>query len=161
MQLPTLKRVIDEQLVHPLSAQLNRIVGTYTVYFKILEDVVREDPVGIYESFSEDPKVFERKIKLACSRRYAKARNTLWRAAWRSIIYILLTKSVFVVLLEVPATQFFGETINILSLAINVSFPAVLIFLSIIFIRLPGDENTKRIITGIEEIVFNEKTSAY
>lgn len=106
LQLPTLKRVIDEQLAHPLSTQLNRIVGTYTVYFKILEDVVREDPVGIYESFSEDPKVFERKIKLACSRRYAKARNTLWRAAWRSIIYILLTKSVFVVLLEVPATQF-------------------------------------------------------
>lgn len=33
----------------------------------------------------------------------------------------------------------------------------MLIFLSIIFIRLPGDENTKRIITGIEEIVFNEK----
>lgn len=157
LQLPTLKRVIEEQLVHPLSAQLNKIVSTYTVYFKILEDVVREDPVGIYESFSEDPKMFDRKIKMACNRRYSKARNTLWRAAWRSIIYILLTKSIFVVLLEVPATQFFGETINLLSLGINITFPAVLIFLSIIFIRLPGEENTKRIITGIEEIVFNEK----
>jgi len=105
IQLPTLKRIIDAQLTHPLCAQLNRITRTYTVYFKILEDVVREDPVGIYESFNEDPKLFDRKIKLACTKRYNDARNTLWRAAWRSIIYILITKSVFVVLLEVPATR--------------------------------------------------------
>lgn len=157
IQLPTLKKVIDEQLVHPLSAQLNRVTATYTVYFKILEDVIRENPVSIYESFSEDPKLFERKIKMACARRYSQARNILWRAAWRSIIYILLTKSVFVFLLEVPAIQFFGETINLVSLGINIGFPALLIFLSAIFIRLPGEDNTKRIISGIEEIVFNEK----
>jgi hypothetical protein len=157
IQLPTLKKVIDEQLVHPLSVQLNRVTATYNVYFKILEDVIRENPVEIYESFTEDPKLFERKIKMACTRRYNQARNILWRAAWRSIIYILLTKSVFVFLLEVPAIQFFGETINLVSLGINIGFPALLIFLSAIFIRLPGEDNTRRIITGIEEIVFNEK----
>lgn len=156
-QLPVLKRIIDAQLTHPLVAQLNRISKTYTVYFKILEDVVREDPVGIYESFNEDPKLFDRKIKLACKKRYNQARNTLWRSAMRSIIYILLTKSVLVVILEIPATQFFGEVINFFSLAINISFPAILIFLSALFIRLPGEDNTERIIAGIDEIVFNER----
>ncbi len=156
-QLPILKRVIGDQLVHPLSAQLNRVVSTYTVYFKILEDVIREDPVGIYDSFTDDPKAFGRKVRQACSRRYSKARSILWRAAWRSIIYILLTKSIFVVLLEVPATQFFGQTVHVMSLVINIAFPAALLFLAVAVTKLPGDENTKRILTGVEEIVFNEK----
>ncbi len=156
-QLPVLKRVIGEQLEHPLSRQLNRIVGGYTVYFKILEDVIHEDPVAVYDSFNDDPKAFSRRIKQACNKRYAGARKKLWRAAWRSIIYILLTKSIFVVLLEVPATQFFGETVNTMSLLINVGFPAILLFFAVAITRLPKDDNTARITAGIEEIVFNEK----
>lgn len=156
-QITTLKRVIDTQQQHPLAGQLNRIVKIHTVYFKIFEDVIKENPVEIYDSLNEDAKIFTHKVRIACKRRYNKARNTLWRSAWRSIIYILLTKSIFVVLLEVPATQFFGEKINLISLVINVGFPAVLIFLSVIFMRLPGDDNTQRIIEGIEEIVYNEK----
>ncbi len=156
-QITTLKRVIDTQQQHPLAGQLNRIVKIHTVYFKIFEDVIKENPVEVYDSLNEDTKIFTHKVRIACKRRYNKARNTLWRSAWRSIIYILLTKSIFVVLLEVPATQFFGEKINLISLVINVGFPAVLIFLSVIFMRLPGDDNTQRIIEGIEEIVYNEK----
>lgn len=156
-QLTSLKRAIDAQLNHPLVGQLNRITKIYTVYFKILEDVVTENPVEVYDLLQEDPALFRRKIKLACQRRYNKARNTLWRAAWRSIIYILLTKSVFVVLLEVPATQFFGEEVNTLALLLNVTMPAILIFLSVIFMRLPSEENTRQTIEGIEEIIYKEK----
>ncbi len=156
-QLFVLKRVINDQLVHPLSAQLNRIVSRYTVYFRVLEDVISEDPVAVYDSFSDDPKAFARRIKKACNKRYSEAKKKLWRAGWRSIIYILLTKSIFAVLLEVPATQFFGEALNLGSLAINVSFPAALLFLAVAFTRLPGEANSQRIVAGIEEIVFNEK----
>ncbi len=156
-QLLVLKRVIGEQLAHPLSVQLNRVVSTYTVYFKILEDVIKEDPVAVYDSFSDDPKAFARRIKQACNKRYAEAKKKLWRAGWRSIIYILLTKSIFAILLEVPATQFFGETLNVGSLIINVSFPAALLFLAVAFTRLPGEANSQRVVMGIEEIVFNEK----
>ncbi len=159
-QITTLKRVIDAQQQHPLASQLNQIVKVYTVYFKIFEDVIKENPVEVYDSLNEDSKIFTHKVRIACKRRYNKARNTLWRSAWRSIIYILLTKSIFVVLLEAPATQFFGEKINPISLAVNVGFPAVLIFLSVIFMRLPGDDNTRRIIEGIEEIIYNEKKRA-
>jgi len=152
-----LKRLIDAQLKHPLSTQLDRIVSTYTVYFNILKDVIAEDPVAVYDEFFEDPKAFPRRIKKACAKRYAAARTKLWRAAWRSIIYILLTKSIFVILLEIPAAQFFGSVVNPIALVINVSFPAFLLFFAVAIARLPGEDNTKRIIAGIEEIVFEEK----
>ncbi len=153
----TLRQLITEQLNHPLREQLISVVSSYTVFFDILQDVVAEDPVKVYDEFFDDPKAFARRIKNICTKRYSKAKKKLWRSAVRSIIYILLTKSIFAVLLELPAAKFFGSVVNPLALVINISFPAILLFLAIALTRLPGEDNTKKIITGIEEIVFIEK----
>ena len=60
-------------------------------------------------------------------------------------------------MLEVPATLWFGEEINNISLAINVIFPAFLLFLAVLFTRLPGEDNSFKIIKGIEEVIFVER----
>ena len=153
----SLKAVIDKQIDNPLAGQLNRIISRYTVFFSILVDVISESPEEVYECFRKDPKAFPRRIKQVCNNRYKEARAKLWRAAIRSIIYIFITKSVFVLILEVPAIKLFGEEMNFLSLAINIAFPAVLLFLIVFFTRLPSEANTDKIVEGIEEIVFNEK----
>jgi len=155
-----LHHLIGEEIAHPLNNQLGRIVSAYTVYFSILKDVIEENPVAVYDEFFDDPKAFPRRIKQACARRYASAKSKLWRSAWRSIIYILLTKSIFAVILEVPAAQFFGAIINPLILGVNVVFPGLLLFFAVAVTRLPSENNTKRIIAGIEEIVFAEKRKA-
>ncbi len=152
-----LRQVIKKQLLHPLASQLDRLSSRYTVFFSVLIDVIAEDPEGVYESFRSDPKSFSRRIKQACAKRYGAARSKLWRAAIRSIIYIFLTKSIFVILLEVPAIKFFGESINYGALATNIIFPALLLFLAVFFTRFPGDANTALITQGIEEITFAEK----
>lgn len=153
----SLRELINKQLNHPLADQMVNIISSHTVFFNILKDVVTEDPVAVYDEFFEDPKAFTRRIKKSCSKRYANAKTKLWRAAWRSIIYILLTKSVFAVILEIPASKLFGSAINPISLTINVVFPALLLFFAVAVTGLPGEENTKKIIAGIDEIVFVEK----
>lgn len=156
-KLLKLKTAIDKQLDHPLAGQLNRIAVRYTVYFTILLDVIRENPVAVFENFKKDPKSFTRQIKQKAIGRYQTARTRLWRAAVRSIIYIFITKSIFVVLLEIPATKIFNEPINIATLIINVTFPAFLLFIIVLFTRLPSDANTNNIVEGVEELVFEEK----
>ncbi|MFH1427052.1 MAG: hypothetical protein ABIG60_00795 [Patescibacteria group bacterium] len=153
----SLHQAIDYQLNHPISKQLDKIINRYTVFYTILIDVISEDPTSAYESLKNDPKAFPRLIKKVCARRYKSIKSKLWRAAFRSIIYIFITKSIFAVLLEVPAIQWFGEELNYTSLAINVTFPAFLLFLIVIFTRVPSDDNTKKVIDGIEEIVYLEK----
>jgi len=155
--LGSLRELINKQLNHPLADQMVNIVSSHTVFFNILKDVVAEDPITVYDEFFDDPKAFARRIKKTCIKRYAKAKTKLWSAAWRSIIYILLTKSIFAVILEIPASKLFGSVISPISLAINVIFPALLLFFAVAVTGLPGEENTKKIIAGIEEIVFLEK----
>ncbi|MFH1822789.1 MAG: hypothetical protein ABH830_03755 [Patescibacteria group bacterium] len=156
----SLRQAIGYQLNHPISKQLDKIINRYTVFYTILIDVISEDPTGAYESLKNDAKAFPRLIKKVCARRYKSIKSKLWRAAIRSIIYIFITKSVFVVLLEVPAIQWFGGELNYTSLAINITFPAFLLFLIVIFTQVPSDDNTKKVIDGIEEIVYLEKKKA-
>lgn len=151
-----IREATDFQLDHPLTKQLNKIIGRFAIYNIILADVIRQNPSDVYEKIKQDPKSFPRLIKRVCEQRYSSIKSKLWRAAVRSIIYIFLTKSVFVILLEVPAIKWFGEELNIMALIINVVFPALLLFLIVLFTRVPGEDNTARIVEGIEEISFVE-----
>ena len=152
-----LRKKIEEQINHPLTSQINKVVRRYTIFFNVLIDVISEDPVGVYEVLKKDPKAFKRQIKKVCNKKYNIARKKLWRAAIRSIIYIFITKSVIAFILEVPVSKFFKEEVNIFSLIVNISFPAVLLFLIVLFFRLPSDNNSNKIVQGVEEIVFKEK----
>ncbi|MEI6597329.1 MAG: hypothetical protein WCL13_03965, partial [bacterium] len=155
--LEAIKLQIDGQMNHPLTAQLNKIVSRYAVYFTILNDVVSDNPVGVYESFKNDPKAFTRLVKKFVQKRYQEARVKLRRAAVRSIIYIFLTKMILAFILEVPVTLWLGEVLNYSSLAINITFPPLLLFLIVLCTRTPSEANTQKIVQGVEEIVFKEK----
>ena len=156
--LSDLRLATNAQMNHPLQPQLSAVAFQYNVYFSILKDVLDEDgPENVYNDIVNDPKSFPRKIKSACDKRYTGAKKKLWRSALRSIIYIFLTKSVFVVLLEVPAIKFFNEQVNYMSLALNISFPAILLFFAVALTKLPTEANTEKIVKGIDEIMFEEK----
>lgn len=155
--IKSLRQLIDKQADHPLAGQFNKIINSYTVYYTILNDVISSNPVEIYEKIRSDIKAFPRLIKQSCAKRYKEARAKLRRAALRSIIYLLLTKTVLVMILEIPVTIWLNQAIHYDSLIINVTFPPFLLFLVAVFTRVPSDANTAKIIEGIDEITFNEK----
>ncbi|MFZ4648454.1 MAG: hypothetical protein ACOYMB_02320 [Patescibacteria group bacterium] len=150
--LPTLKKRIAEQLKHPLIKPLDRLVKVYSLYYNVLLESVQGDPVKAFEDLSRDENKFVNNIRKTCAIKYQRENNRLWRKALHSIIYIFLTKSIFVFLIEVPAIKWFNEPLNMTSLAINVSFPAVLLFLIVLMSRSPDKKNTEKIISGIKEI---------
>ncbi len=156
--ITNLKEAIEKQLNHPLRKQLDKIINKYTVFYSILIDLVSEDPMGVYNTIRNKPQAFSDLIKKEYDKKYKKAKSKLWRAAIRSIIYIFLTKSIFVILLEIPATQWFGEEINPVTLGVNIGFPAFLLFLIVYFTRVSTNENYRRVVEGVEELTFQEKS---
>ncbi|MFA6417123.1 MAG: hypothetical protein WCW61_02925 [Patescibacteria group bacterium] len=145
---------IEAQLVHPLAKQLDKIVRRYSLYFNVLLETVESDPAKVYGEIQKGEKGFLNLVRKTCERKYGKAKSRLWRAAMRSIIYIFLTKSIFVFLIEVPAIHWFKEPLNPISLAINVAFPAVLLFFIVLMTQKPQKNNTDMIVEGIKEISF-------
>jgi len=149
-----LKALVKEQLNHPLAKQLDNITRLYSLYFSILTETVSADPVKVCGELERGERDFLAAIRKVCNRKYKKAKNRLWVSAVRSIIYIFLTKSVFAVLIEIPAISWLGQALNPLSLAINISFPAILLFFIVLSTRTPGETNTNKIVSGIKEIAF-------
>jgi len=149
-----LKELINHQLNHPLKKQLDKIVRVYSLYFSILSETIQGDPAKVYSELQKGEKGFLNAIIKVCNQKYKKAKKKLWRAAVRSIIYIFLTKSIFAVLIEIPAIKWFNEQANPVSLAINVSFPALLLFLIVLLTRTPNTQNTEKIIDGIKEVTI-------
>jgi len=155
--IDNLQLAINAQLEHAFVRQLDKIINRYAVYYMVLIDVISESPTEIYEVAKNKPDVFSSFVKKAFTKRFEEARSKLWRAGINSIIYIFLTKSIFVILLEVPAIKFFNEEVNFFSLGINIIFPAFLLFLVILFTNVSSDANTKKVVVGVNEITFNEK----
>lgn len=147
-----LKKQIESDIKHPLKKELSKITRTYSLYFNVLVESIEKDPLGLYADVQRGEKAYIASIKKVCDQKYEKAKNRLWRTSFRSIIYIFLTKSIFVVAIEVPAIKLFGEQLNLVSLLINIIFPAVLLFFIVLTTRKPGSDNTDKIINGIKEI---------
>ncbi len=151
-----IKNLIDNNLNHPLKKQLDKITRKYSLYYNVLVETISKDPLKVYGEIKKGEKSFFTEIKKTCQQKYNKAKSRLWRSAIRSIIYIFLTKSIFVLLIEVPAIKWFNEELNIITLLINIAFPAILLFFIVLTTRKPKDDNTDKIITGIKEIISKE-----
>lgn len=150
----SLRSRISAQLAHPLSQQLDKIVRVYALYSSILAETIEGDPAKVYTELQKGEKNFVALIRKVCNKKYLKAKSRLWRAALRGIIYIFLTKSIFVILIEIPSIKFFNEPLNPVSLGINIAFPAFLLFLIVFLMKLPREDNTDKIVGGIKEIAF-------
>ncbi len=145
---------ISVQLAHPLGKQLDKIGRRYALSFTVLAETIIKDPVKVYGELQKGEKSFFSLIRKTCEAKYLKAKSKLWKAAMRSIIYIFLTKSIFVFLIEVPAINWFNEPLNPISLGINVIFPAFLLFVVVLFTQKPRESNTVKIISGIKQIAM-------
>ena len=152
-----LRQLIARQLTHPFRKQVGRIAARYTIYFSILRDVVEENPEHAYDKLKDNPAQFKKLVEKFCERRYRESRGRLRRGAVRSIVYLFLTKSILVFILEAPVIIFLGDELRYPSLIINILFPPTLLFLISLFTSVPKQENTAKIQAGIDEIVFDRK----
>ncbi len=158
LKLNNVKKSIKKQLYHPLRRQLNKICHRFALYFTILNETIDDQVVEKYNLLKNNPSGFYSKVAKVCQFKYKKNKSKLWRAAFRSIIYIFLTKGILAVLIEVPAIRWFNEELSPIILAINIAFPAILLFFIVLLTKIPGEENTKKIIEGVKEIsIFENK----
>lgn len=155
--LDLINKKINEQLNHSLIRPLDKIVRRYALYFNTLADTIAEDPVKSYQIAQGGEKTFFSLLTQTINKKYTRSKSKLWRASLRSIIYIFLTKSVFVVLIEVPAIKWFGEELNIISLLINITFPAILLFFIVLSTAKPGKANTDKILSGVKQIISKDE----
>jgi hypothetical protein len=152
----TIKEAINRQLKHPLIKQIDKVTSKYAVYYSIMKEVISSEPIKLFYELKNNSLAYYKQVKNTYTKRYKKTKSKLWSSAWRSIIYIFFTKSIFVILIEVPAIKWFGEELNYVSLFINIIFPALLLFFMVLTTRKPSSKNLDKVVEGVQEISYEE-----
>lgn len=153
--LPKISKIItsiEGQLKHPVGSRLYLYIRKQIPPFLILKDVFDEHKHDVSKILTEREKLKEA-VWHICSLRYNETGKRLRRIAIRSVVYILITKMAFAILVEVPADRYLEGSVNAIPLAINVLFPPILMFLITLAVSAPGESNTKRIFSRIVELI--------
>lgn len=143
------------QIHHPLSQKFLTAVKPWGVALDILRESFEEKP-ALSEKLQEMTPALKQQITKIAERRYQASRNRLKTGTRRSIIYLFMSKMLLALAVEIPFERYLYEQIHTTSLAVNVLFPPVLMWLVGLFIRVPGKENTERIVRAVEELLSEE-----
>ncbi|MCR4278448.1 MAG: hypothetical protein NUV81_00910 [bacterium] len=151
-RLIALQMRIERTLTHPLHQRFLRVVRPWAVSLSMLDDVLK-DYEGDSARLFATPEELDRRISDKADASYKAARGKLRRGTVRAIIYLFLTKMVFALVLEVPLENALIGHVDQLALAVNLLFPPVLMFFVGLLIRVPGVDNTERLVLGVRQIM--------
>jgi hypothetical protein len=142
---------IRQHLSSPLAQRFMRAVRPWSVTVWMLRDALAkdEDP-GILLSSRADT---QRAVIAVASRREEQARGKIFRGTIRAIIYLLVTKIIFALALEVPIEKWLYHEVSMKALIINISLPPAIMLLVGVFIRRPTSENSKRILEHLDMLM--------
>lgn len=156
--LPDLYHVYDDieiALEHPYGDKIRNIVRKEIPAFLILQDIFEHNSHNLLDILSDEVKL-KFKVDETCRKRYDESRTRLRTTAVRSFIYILLTKVVLALLIEIPYDIYILKSISYLPIAINIIFPPSFMALIVLTVTIPGDDNTRKIYQLIRGIVTTD-----
>ena len=162
--LKIIRQRIEADLIHPFKKKLITMMRKHVVYFSILTEIIAKNPDEVAEALHSDDH-FSELVTAAGNAHYRSSRNKLRRSIGRSVIYLLLTKFLIALILEIPFEYWLLQRYDVVPLLINLAFPPSLLTIIALSTRLPDDENTKiitrnilRIIQGQTEVIQIPKT---
>ena len=155
--LPTIFRKIDDMISSPFVEKLTKFTRQQLPPFLILFEIIKNKFSDISDILTDKERL-RSEVDQTCRDKYQQTGSKIRKLAVRSFIYILLTKMVFAIILEFPLSKFFYNEINMTSIIINSVFPPFLMAFIVLFFRVPGESNTKKIYSRIIEIIDQDKT---
>lgn len=148
---------IDLTISSNHSLLLYRFARRHTAPYKILTELIESNPTNFQHILTNKELLIE-KIHELCQLKYASIHEKIKATAFRSIVYIFLTKMIFVLLLEFPLTKIIYDQIDYFPIFINTIFPPVLMGAIVLLIATPNADNTKLIQSRIIDILDIDKT---
>lgn len=140
--------MIDLAIKHPLNRRFLTLLRRYRLPFVALHAVLKQN-----RTLAEHPEKLEAAINSFCATLYTTQRRRLRSRAIHAFIYILLTKMVLGLALEIPYDMYVLGEFKRVPFFINALFPPVLLAFLALTVRFPNDKNTELIVKGVREML--------
>jgi hypothetical protein len=154
--LPSIFKKIDDMITNPYVDNIVKFTRKQMPPFLILFSLIKNKASEMNTILTDREKLWN-EVDQKCREKYQQLGGRVRTLAVRSFIYILLTKMIFAVILEIPISNYFYGEVSRDAIVINSIFPPILMVIILGFFKIPGEENTKKIFQRIVEIIDNDK----
>lgn len=149
---------IQSQLQYPRKDRIFTFARSKSAIFFILEDVLRAHKGKIGELI-KDQEELKKTIFSACQVRYNSIASKVRRAIMRSVVFIILTKAFFAFSVEGSIENMLYGKVMWNSILLNIAIPPLIMIIISFFIRTPGRDNSQRIFSYIQTLLFDPRPS--
>lgn len=146
------KEIIERKAKLPVMEKMFVAVKKQVPPYRIIKEIIEEEPAKAREIFY-NPDLLIKTIDETAKAKYKKTRSVLARSALRAIIYVLLTKVILAIALEMPYEFFVLKEYNYPALMVNILFHPILLFFLAVTARVPKDKNTELLQERISQIL--------
>jgi len=161
-RLPALKNTIERLLRHRLAPQFFRLANRYHSIFNLIGDVLENThSIESFKALVENESELEGEVERAYNARFKKARKRLNRMAFLSVLSFLISKIAVAIAVEVPLETYLTGDFSVRNIVINIVVPPLLMFLIVMFIRLPGRKNFPLVMDEIKNVVLEDRNPKY
>ncbi len=148
---------IDQVLVSPATEKLFRVIDRRGAHLRVLRHMVDEHPdlTQLLENQDQFLLAYEKQVNAD----YAAVNRRVNNGIIKSVIFLLITKLLIGIAIEVPYDLLIAGTILWTPLLINLFFPPLYMVLLRATMLLPGPANTTRLVEQINQTLYENSQS--
>ncbi len=149
-------KLVNEVLEDELGWKISSKLKNEAIYFNVLREVWRihgDNSLTVLE----DKETRDHEVTNILNSKYYSTVKNSRSAGGRAVVYILLTKVLIALALELPYEKFILGDVNHFALLVNATFHPILLFIMISMIFMPGQYNTDIILENLNSIILGEK----
>lgn len=152
-----LSKRIDDLSISQLTIRLKRIVSRYGAPFRILKSLTEDHPeagdlLSHKEAFLE---LYDKQIDTE----YKQLDKRLARGLAKSIVFLIITKLLIGIAIEIPYDILMHGGVIILPLVINLFFPPLYMAMLVLSLNLPSAANKRSIRNYMEQLLYGSTKS--
>jgi hypothetical protein len=153
---------LDYLLETKTVAYATRIVGRNGAALRFIYTGFFSNDAPLSTQALRTPDTLEHGLRSHIEQEYVALNKRLDKGILRSIVFLLITKSIVGFAIEVPYDLLITGAIIWVPLLINLFFPSIFIAFSRLTLTTPNNRNTKALISQITDILYgNDEENAY
>ena len=151
--------MIDRVLDLKLTDKLARFVRRHGAPLKVLRQFINEE--NDIANILRNKTSFLSNYEVQIEESYKQINSVINLGIIKSVIFLLITKAIIGVAIEVPYDYIAYGAILWMPLLVNLFFPPVYMIVLRGTLRLPGQSNTNSLIKRIEDILYGKEQATY
>jgi hypothetical protein len=152
---------IDDLFMSEVTNKITMYINKYGAPLRILRNMVQDN--NKTDELLVEPQRFDRAYGEQIKKEYKKAKQKLNKGLIKSIVFLLITKTLIGLAIEIPYDLLVTGAVLITPLVVNLLAPIVYLLVLRLGFKLPGNTNTKAIKAYTDDMLYGAQanTSLY